>query len=257
MLQLNDKFARALIGLTQPIRGGTGASNMRQGAFTLIELLIVLAIITLLAAMLLPTLARAKTQARRICCASNLQQIGVALRSYVLDSSVYPFYGFVPSMSRSIYWDDKLAQVIQSRNVFLCPSHDESVSANWNFFFGGIPFPNRSYGYNAYGVEMMPNWQRVSPGLSAYQIFESVPCYVQESAVVAPSDMLACTDYDVTADDDGDRDPHPEWVYPLTFSGKWHNGSATAAFCDGHVECQCSNAWKIQRTRWNADHQPH
>src|SRR4051812_9011413 len=57
-----------------------------QGAFTLIELLVVIAIISILAAILFPVFAQARESARQIQCASNMRQIGMAMRMYADDN---------------------------------------------------------------------------------------------------------------------------------------------------------------------------
>jgi len=55
---------------------------MRQKGFTLIELLVVVAIIALLVAILLPSLARARSAARAVSCQSTMRQIGFGLQGY-------------------------------------------------------------------------------------------------------------------------------------------------------------------------------
>jgi len=58
-------------------------------AFTLIELLVVISIIALLMAILLPSLNLARVQGRRVACASNLRNLGLALVSYVDDNDLW------------------------------------------------------------------------------------------------------------------------------------------------------------------------
>ncbi len=75
---------------------------MCRRAFTLLELLVVLAIVGLLLALLLPAIAAARAAARRTQCRANLKQIGVALNSYHSAYQVFPFgAGADPNVDRS------------------------------------------------------------------------------------------------------------------------------------------------------------
>src|SRR5213593_3242723 len=67
-----------------------GRQSHRTG-FTLIELVGVIAIIAILAAMLLPAFARAREAGRRAACQGNLRQIGLGLSLYTADFRAYPF----------------------------------------------------------------------------------------------------------------------------------------------------------------------
>ncbi len=62
----------------------------QSGAFTLTELLVVLAIIAILAGVLLPVLSKAKAQGQSAVCKNHLSQIGRAMQMYVSDSHRYP-----------------------------------------------------------------------------------------------------------------------------------------------------------------------
>lgn len=65
--------------------------TVRQRAFTLLELLVVVAVIGVLAALLIPAVQRAREAAKRIQCQNNLKQLGIGLANYQSSCGVYPF----------------------------------------------------------------------------------------------------------------------------------------------------------------------
>jgi prepilin-type N-terminal cleavage/methylation domain-containing protein len=96
----------------------------RNRAFTLIELLVVIAIIAILAAILFPVFARAKDQARKAKCLSNLGQLAKALNAYSND-----YDGRLPVAYNvanwSIWWDltfrERIQPYCKDRRYLICP----------------------------------------------------------------------------------------------------------------------------------------
>ncbi|RYF44766.1 MAG: DUF1559 domain-containing protein, partial [Cytophagaceae bacterium] len=104
-------------------------------AFTLIELLVVIAIIAILAAILFPVFGRARENARRSSCQSNMKQLGLGVLQYVQDyDERYPAltrrYGVNYFNGGSVnwtYWQFQVQPYIKSGQLFSCPSNSGSL----------------------------------------------------------------------------------------------------------------------------------
>ncbi|HEX3000736.1 MAG TPA: prepilin-type N-terminal cleavage/methylation domain-containing protein, partial [Armatimonadota bacterium] len=95
------------------------SGNGRRDGFTLIELLVVIAIIAILAAILFPVFARARENARKANCQSNLKQIGTAWSMYAQDYDEIAVPGWTPDGANA---RTKLDPYIKNENVWACPS---------------------------------------------------------------------------------------------------------------------------------------
>jgi prepilin-type N-terminal cleavage/methylation domain-containing protein/prepilin-type processing-associated H-X9-DG protein len=94
--------------------------HQRKG-FTLIELLVVIAIISILAAILFPVFARARENARRASCMSNLKQLAFGWQMYAQDyDGRLPYYQYGSGATNTDM--GKVFPYVKSKQVFLCPS---------------------------------------------------------------------------------------------------------------------------------------
>lgn len=116
----------------------------RRG-FTLIELLVVIAIISILAAILFPVFARARENARRSSCLSNMKQIGLAIVQYTQDYDERLFghrnfgspynvdcTGNVTNSRRFAAWPTFIEPYVKNWQVFNCPSFDKNYKGGCN-----------------------------------------------------------------------------------------------------------------------------
>ena len=114
-------------------RAAQGASR-RVSAFTLIELLVVIAIIAILAAILFPVFARARENARRSSCQSNLKQIGLGIIQYQQDyDEKFPrIVGTSGNSSTPYGWAGTIQPYVKSTQVYKCPSTSTDIQTNPN-----------------------------------------------------------------------------------------------------------------------------
>ena len=156
---------KKLMPTTQKIK----SQAKKRDAFTLIELLVVIAIIAILAAILFPVFARARENARRTSCLSNMKQIGLGALQYAQDYDEKWMTGlhdgaesFFPS-GVPVTWDLELQPYLKSTQVLTCPSDPGGAMD-----LPGFGRVRRSYAMSEYSLNR--NY-RMGPGGASIAIF--------------------------------------------------------------------------------------
>ena len=224
----------------------------RREGFTFVELLVVIAILAILAAILFPVFGRARENARRAACQSNLKQIGLGLQMYVQD-----FDGRVPICvdNTSItptddwgYWWVTLFKYTKNDQIFVCP--------NWRFTstpsglqpYETPPDPNKPFLH--YGIVGTYVWNETMDGAPETRLTGTSP----DGRSYGPAEVIA-----VAEGFNGSHIWKPEHVTPLENSEErlryFHFDGTNVVYADGHVKWLKNSqmkrrAWAPYESAW-------
>lgn len=231
--------------------GKLNAHSEQRKGFTLIELLVVLAIIAVLAAILFPVFARARENARRATCMSNLKQIGLGMMMYVQDNDErYPGYYYAGTTAPGPdnggewasgtywWWQNMIYPYIRSVTIFICPSSSAAGTAYKAPNGVGGPY-TLNYGINV-GTTAVP-FISTGAGPSMTKVVDAANTYlVMDSSFYTAGPAYASgpptsTNYFIP----GTCALFPSTTIPTTSFDCWngrHFSGVNVLFADGHVK---------------------
>ncbi|RYX83111.1 DUF1559 domain-containing protein [bacterium] len=227
-------------------------SFLPKKAFTLIELLVVIAIIAILAAILFPVFGRARENARRASCQSNLKQIGLGLMQYTQDyDERLPgrFQGPAGELSETYSWRRVIYPYTKSTQIFSCPSNTANVSwardsADSNLGLAGLPLTGT------------PRFARSYVGNASNSIISGTAPFNENLglSIAAMPDVARTVLIAESGNVDFNNVPlgyTPTVFATLMFTG--HLQVCNFAFADGHVKAMKPLATATPVNMWNVE----
>lgn len=230
-----------------------------RAAFTLIELLVVIAIISILAAILFPVFGRARENARRTSCLSNMKQIGLGIMQYTQDYDEHytpcttctifgaPLGACAPNYA--ILWPQILQPYVKSQQIFQCPSDTDTTSVStWAASVppAGYVAPFHTSYLAAFNI--MYN----SPMLAAVQSPSTTVIISDGGVRSSASDPYVTSIAKPTAwilvdpTDGNAQSANEDWAAPTDR----HLETSVVAFADGHVKAMRREKWYYANTPW-------
>lgn len=154
------EIEKAPAATSRAARSGTLADGVARGAFTLVEMLVVVAVIAVLMALLLPALSGARERARRTSCVNQLKQQGMALESYLNDfNQYYPAWGGLHGSGGYKAYDPDAPYVWENAGIYRDATTGDAIKATLNGF-DVSPTPKNFWGN--YTMTSVGNWRSVA-----------------------------------------------------------------------------------------------
>lgn len=136
--------------------------SLRARAFTLVELLVVMAVIAILAALLFPVLSAAKAKTQRAACMNNLRQINFALRMYADDDhgGALPNTRHVSSAYKELikHYVGLTSPSSPNDKLFTCPADQFVIELPQNVIVPGSIHEDADNDYTSYNINDLNRW---------------------------------------------------------------------------------------------------